>query len=88
MALTAALVISGCSSTAQTIVEPPLSEYHGLYTPSNTKEVQETMNTNHPDYDWGLWGHNLVKVIKAELTDDMYAPVWGVVGSFGLFCHP
>ena len=77
MTLTAALVISGCSSTAQTIVEPPLSEYHGLYTPSNTKEVQETMNTNHPDYDWGLWGHNLVKVIKAELTDDMYATVDG-----------
>ena len=77
VALTTALIIGGCSSTAQTIMEPPLSEYHGLYTPSNTKEVQEAMHTNHPDYDWGLWGHNLVKVIKDEIKDEMYATING-----------
>ena len=76
-ALATALIIGGCSSTAQTIVELPLSEYHGLYTPSNTKEVQEAMHTNHPDYDWGLWGHNLVKVIKDEIKDEMYATIDG-----------
>lgn len=76
-ALATALIIGGCSSTAQTNVELPLSEYHGLYTPSNTKEVQEAMHTNHPDYDWGLWGHNLVKVIKDEIKDEMYATIDG-----------
>ena len=75
--LATALIIGGCSSTAQTNVELPLSEYHGLYTPSNTKEVQEAMHTNHPDYDWGLWGHNLVKVIKDEIKDEMYATIDG-----------
>ena len=35
------------------------------------------MHTNHPDYDWGLWGHNLVKVIKDEIKDEMYATIDG-----------
>lgn len=76
-AIAAALVAGGCSGTAKPITGEPLSEYHGLYTPSNTKDVQQTMHTNHPDYDWGLWGHNLVKVIHDQLTDDMYATVDG-----------
>ena len=33
------------------------------------------MHTNHPDYDWGVWGHNLAKLVKDEATDDMYAIV-------------
>jgi hypothetical protein len=73
----AALIVGGCSGSAKTVDVDPLSEYHGLYTPSNTKEVQQALHTNHPDYDWGLWGHNLVKVIKDQLTTDMYATVDG-----------
>lgn len=73
----ALLLFGGCKSTAKTINDKPLSEYHGLYTPSNTKAVQQALHTNHPDYDWGLWGHNLVKVIHGELTDEMYATIDG-----------
>ncbi len=75
--LSVALLVGGCSGTAQTIDNPPLSEYRGLYTPSNTQEVQSAMHTNHPDYDWGLWGHNLKKAVADNLTDDMYAIVDG-----------
>lgn len=76
-AFTAIMLIGGCKGTAKTVDEKPLSEYHGLYTPSNTKEVQQTMHTNNPDYDWGLWGHNLVKAVHDRLTDDMYAVIDG-----------
>lgn len=75
--LLAALMMGGCTSTAQTIEVDALSEYHGLYTPSNNKDMQTAMNTNHPDYDWGLWGHNLGKIIKDNATDDMYAIIDG-----------
>lgn len=73
----AALLLGGCTSGAKTITGKPLSEYHGLYTPSNTKDVQKALHTNHPDYDWGLWGHNLVKAIHDNLTDDMFATING-----------
>lgn len=71
-------ILSGCSANAQTQHEEQQLDYRGLYTPSNTKELQASMHTNHPDYDWGLWGHNLSKVIKDNLTDDMYATIDGV----------
>lgn len=73
----AALIVGGCTSSAQTVVTDALSEYHGLYTPSNDKEMQTAMNTNHPDYDWGLWGHNLGKIIKDNATEGMFAIVDG-----------
>ena len=78
IALFAVLAIGGCNSNAQT---PPAEtvgfEYRGLYSPSNNEEMQSTMHTNHPDYDWGLWGHNLKKVIKDGATDDMFATIDG-----------
>ena len=40
-ALVVGVVLSGCHSNAQTAQSvEPLSEYHGLYTPSNTEEFQ------------------------------------------------
>jgi len=77
-ALLVAVALSGCAAKAQTQSDGTPFEYRGLYTPSNTKEMQSAMHTNHPDYDWGLWGHNLSKVIKDNLTDEMYATVDGV----------
>ena len=78
MALFAVLAIGGCNSNAQTTPAETVGfEYRGLYSPSNTEEMQSTMHTNHPDYDWGLWGHNLKKVIKDDATDDMFATING-----------
>ncbi len=75
--LSSVLLLGGCSGTAQTMNSKPLAEYHGLYTPSNTEEVQKALHTNHPDYDWGLWGHNLKKALGKNITADMYAVVNG-----------
>lgn len=75
-----ALVLGGCSANAQTQHaddEPTTFVYRGLYTPSNTESVQRDMQTNHPDYDWGLWGHNLRKAISDNITESMYATVDG-----------
>ena len=73
----AASMAVSCSGTAKSVSGTPLPEYHGLYTPSNTKELQEALHTNHPDYDWGLWGHNLVKAIQGGNGEDMYAVIGG-----------
>ncbi len=75
--LSAVLIMGGCSSVAQTVDDKPLSEYHGLYTPSNTEDAMEALHINHPDYDWGLWGHNLKKVLGGKISADMYAVVNG-----------
>lgn len=78
IALLVGLMIGGCRSNAQTHDEDAaVFEYRGLYTPSNTKEVQAQMHVNHPDYDWGLWGHNLKKVVGDKATDAMFAIVDG-----------
>lgn len=81
------LAMGGCTSQAQTQPELEaqpsqpsttangLFEYRGLYTPTNTPEMQRTLHTNHPDYDWGVWGHNLHKVVK--VSHEMYATVDG-----------
>lgn len=78
VALVALLAVSGCRSNAQTTHSTkPLAEYHGLYTPSNTEQMQADMHTNHPDYDWGVWGHNLKKIVGDDTTDDMFAVIDG-----------
>ena len=39
--------------------------------------MQAQMHVNHPDYDWGLWGHNLKKVVGDKATDAMFSIVDG-----------
>lgn len=76
------VVLGACSSKAQS--QSPqvrqvkgVFEYCGLYTPSNTQALQRALHTNHPDYDWGVWGHNLHKIVNEALCDEMYATVNG-----------
>lgn len=38
-------------------------EYRSIYSPTNAdSELRGVLATDHVDYDWGLWGHNLPKV--------------------------
>lgn len=71
---TLALVIGACQSNAE---GGGKFEYRGLYTPTNTKKFQAQMHTNHPDYDWGIWGHNIPKLLNNKATNEMYATVDG-----------
>ena len=41
-------------------------EYRGIYSPTNSDPDFMAINASHNiDYDWGLWGHNLRKVLDA-----------------------
>lgn len=53
------LLLVSCAAVAQTPFE-----YRAIYSPTNAKEeVRVRYATNHVDYDWDLWGHNLRKVV-------------------------
>lgn len=54
-------------------------EYRDIYTPSNSKLEQRTIiGTDHVD-DWGLWGHNLKKILGADIPKDVLAQANGVI---------
>ncbi len=54
-------------------------EYRDIYTPSNSKLEQRTIiGTDHVD-DWGLWGHNLKKILGADIPKDVLAQTNGVI---------
>lgn len=64
------LLIS-CTAVAQTSFE-----YRGIYSPTNAQEeVRSQYSTNHVDYDWDLWGHNLKKVVGNTTDASVYATV-------------
>ena len=53
-------------------------EYRGLYTHSNAdNELMPITASHNPDYDWGLWGHNLHKLFGGEVPQDAQAQVKG-----------
>lgn len=40
-------------------------EYRAIYSPTNAIDsVRQRYTTNHVDYDWDLWGHNLKKIVN------------------------
>lgn len=52
--------------------------YRGLYTPSNRdEEMLPIRASNNIDFDWGLWGHNLHKVIGENVSDSLFALIDG-----------
>lgn len=64
-------LLTACSAEAQTAFE-----YRGIYSPTGAKEdVRTQYATNHVDYDWDLWGHNLKKVVGANADASLYATV-------------
>lgn len=51
-------------------------EYKCIYSPTNADdEVRNEYGTNHVDYDWDLWGHNLKKVVGDNPDPAVYATV-------------
>ncbi|MGL4851048.1 MAG: DUF4838 domain-containing protein [Phocaeicola sp.] len=53
-------------------------QYRGLYTPSNGNvEMLPITASNNMDYDWGLWGHNLDKVLNRNENPELFAWVDG-----------
>lgn len=49
-------------------------EYRSIYSPSNRNaDLMPILGSGNIDFDWGLWGHNLKKVLGTDLSDDAYA---------------
>lgn len=64
------------SCTSQRAIAQSPFEYRAIYSPTNAQEaVRERYATNHVDYDWDLWGHNLKKVVGEEAESTVYATV-------------
>lgn len=73
------LTLTAVASCANESASDVPFEYRGLYTPTNADRAFRTaMKTNHVDYDWGLWGHNLKKVFSGGIPEKAKALVGGV----------
>lgn len=52
--------------------------YRGLYTPhSMNTDMVGILGVHNVDYDWGIWGHNLSKILSNKLDDNLYASSGG-----------
>lgn len=53
-------------------------EFRGIYSPTNALEsIRDFYGTHHVDYDWGLWGHNLHKVLGDNPDNKVLATIDG-----------
>lgn len=54
--------------------------YRDVFLPTNLDpDMSGILCTHNLDHDWGLWGHNLHKIIPEDATDNIYAKVNGKV---------
>ena len=49
-------------------------EYRSIYAPSNKNiDLMPILGSGNIDFDWGIWGHNLGKVLGDNLPETVYA---------------
>lgn len=66
------LLLSACSRAAVTVSKP--FQFRALCTPTNANPKEFGLDSTHNvDNDWGLWGHNLWKVIGEDAPEEVYA---------------
>jgi len=69
--------LTACHAQNKGGVQPPF-EFRGIYSPTNAADsIRDHYATHHVDYDWGLWGHNLHKVLGENPDNDLLATVEG-----------
>jgi len=66
---------SDCSQ-AQVDGDSRLFEYQEIYLPEGISEAKK-LGLNNVDNDWGIWGHNLSKVLPKDASMTVYAAVGG-----------
>src|SRR5574344_459021 len=67
-----------CSCQAQNSRIKPAFEFRGIYSPTNADDsIRKAYDTHHVDYDWGLWGHNLHKVLGETPDESVFATING-----------
>jgi hypothetical protein len=53
-------------------------KYRSIYSPyTRTLDQRKALDCGNLDYDWGLWGHNMHKILGKQVSDDVYALVNG-----------
>lgn len=70
--LSAAAVIVGCSSVHAEETESAF-EYREIYLPESLGKNARNLDLNSVDFDWGIWGHNLSKVLPEDPAQNIYA---------------
>ena len=68
---------TACSSTKSSQIGDSRFEYRDVFLPENTglekcKLSPETETLNRVDNEWGIWGHNLEKILGGNLPDECY----------------
>lgn len=66
-------LVADLSSPACSRADVAGFEYGSIYSPSCTETFQKANGVGNVDYDWGLWGHNLQKVLGTNLADEVFA---------------
>lgn len=74
------LVSSSCSKARAADEEalPSAFKYREIYLPEGIGEKAHEFGLNTLDLDWGIWGHNLGKVLPKEPSQSVFAKVNGV----------
>lgn len=77
-ALAFALAAS-CSSNEKAVGDSTTAafRYREVYLPEGMGENARKLNLNTLEYDWGIWGHNLAKVLPENHSKSVYAKVNG-----------
>lgn len=74
------LLTPACShakATAEDTVNSAF-KYREIYLPEGIGENAEKLGLNSLEEDWGIWGHNLSKVLPKDHSQSVYAKVNGV----------
>ena len=74
----AALPFVECSSSpCDSIGDGASFEYRDIYLPEKSSPEIRKLNLNSVDKDWGLWGHNLARVLPKNPSRTIYATIDG-----------
>lgn len=67
------LLFPACSPARQVEQDPDGFGYKEVFLPQGMGKNAKQLGLNSIDYDWGIWGHNLGKVLPAKHSESVYA---------------
>lgn len=70
--LSLAALICGCSSVQAEKSDSPF-EYREIYLAESMGKNAKNLGLNSVDYDWGVWGHNLRRVLPKNPVQNIFA---------------
>lgn len=79
LAMTALSIAASCVANEKAMADSTSSafKYREVYLPQGIGQNARNFGLNTLEYDWGIWGHNLAKVLPEEHSNSIYAKVNG-----------